>query len=159
MQPLNINTVILRPLISFGIVMTSLYAIQVLPASAQSSASERIDCIKKFKEYYYSFEGGHLSASNALAKAEQTCAEESNNKLNVQQQPPFIFIPNPSVQQFSPEKFAQCVNQQMYKQKEVCIDPWGRMDETCFFRGTGGKKTVSEPTGITLEQASSTCGG
>ncbi|MHC5827905.1 MAG: hypothetical protein ACYT04_71465, partial [Nostoc sp.] len=78
---------------------------------------------------------------------------------NVQQQPPFLLIPNPGVQQRSPEKFAQCVNQQMYRQKEVCIDPWGGMDETCFYRGRGGKKTVPEPTGITLEQASSTCGG
>ncbi|MEH2348593.1 MAG: hypothetical protein V7K55_11390 [Nostoc sp.] len=164
MQPLNINTVVLRSLISFGIVVSNLYAIKVLPASAQSS-TERLECIKKFAEYYYSRQGGDLSRSDALAKAEQICVQESNrdnrqpNNWGVQQQPTIFVVPNPGVQQRSPQQFAECVNRQMYTQKELCIDPWGSIDETCFYRGRGGKKIVPEPTGITLEQASSTCGG
>ncbi|MCY7367024.1 MAG: hypothetical protein LH474_02605, partial [Chamaesiphon sp.] len=135
-----------------------LYTIKVLPVSAQSSTDQRIECITKFSKYYYSREGGDLSRTAALAKAEQTCAEESNktNNSGVQQQPTIFVVPD---REGSNGRFTRCVNRQMYTQKEVCIDPWGRTDDTCFYRGTGGKKTVTETTGITLEQASSTCGG
>ncbi len=166
MQPLNINTIILRSLVSFGIVVSNLYTIKVLPVSAQSLDPDRgIECIKKYIKFYSTYEGGVLNRSDALAKAEKTCAEESNrnnkqpNNGGVEQQPTIFVVPNSGVQRGSRTRFAKCVNQQMYTQKEVCIDPWGGIDRTCFYRGTGGKKTVTESTGITLEQASSTCGG
>lgn len=71
-----------------------------------------------------------------------------------------IIIPGSSiVRQSSPQQLATCVNEQMYKQQEVCVDPWGGIDEDCFYRGTGGRRTISAATGVTLEQAQSICGG
>ena len=120
MQPLNINTAILRCLISFGIVMSNLYAIKLLPASAQSSANERIECIKKFAKYYHSYEGGNLSRSDALEKAERICVEESN-KNNGQSVPtngiPSNNIPSPGG---SPQAITDCMKRLMYERKLVC---------------------------------------
>ena len=114
MQPLNINTVILRSLISFGVVVSNLYTIKVLPASAQSFASERIECIKKFAEYYRG-EGGYLRTSDALAKAERTCAEESNKSNG--QSVPSNNIPSPGG---SPQAITDCMKRLMYERKLVC---------------------------------------
>lgn len=120
MQSLNINTVIFRFLISCGIAVSSLYAIQVLPASAQSSADEQIECIKKFRNYYYSREGGNLMADNALAKAEQTCTQES--KKNNQQPVPVLLIPTNNIPSFggSPQAITDCMKRLMYERKLVC---------------------------------------
>lgn len=68
-------------------------------------------------------------------------------------------VPGSGRYQPSPQEFANCVNGQIYKQKEVCIDPWGGVDETCFYRGRGGRRTITEPTGVSIEQARSICGG
>jgi len=133
MQPLNINTVILRSLISFGVVVSNLYAIKVLPASAQSFASERIECIKKFVEYYKG-EGGYLTTTNAHVKAEQICAEESN-KNNGQAVPipliptngiPSNNIPSPGG---SPQAITDCMKRLMYERKLVCT----RSSFTCSY--------------------------
>ncbi|MFW9259661.1 hypothetical protein [Nostoc sp. CALU 546] len=125
MQPLNINSVIFRYLFSFGIVVSNLYAIEGLPASAQSSASERIECIKLFAKHYYSYEGGNLNRTDALAKAEQTCAEQSP-KNNAQPTPIMIIptngipannIPNAGG---SPKAITDCMKRLMYERKLVC---------------------------------------
>ncbi|MEE3719762.1 hypothetical protein V2H45_23755 [Tumidithrix elongata RA019] len=79
MQPKNFNTFIFRSLMSLGIVVSNLSIGEVLPSSAQSSRiDEGIECIKKYRDFYYSREGGDLSSKDALAKAERTCAEQND---------------------------------------------------------------------------------
>ncbi len=88
-------------------------------------------------------------------------AQRSNSNRQVQPTPTpngTIFV-IPGASGPSPQQFANCVNAQMYRQREVCINPWGGIDETCFYRGRGGKRTVSEPTGVTIGQARAICGG
>ena len=105
--------------------------------------------------------------SNRTQTSEDTAATTCSISRNVLQntvpsvQPgQIIIIPSSgAVMQPSPQQFASCVNEQMYTQEEVCLDPWGGIDETCFYRGTGGRRTISEATGVTLEQARSICGG
>lgn len=75
---MNINTFIFRSLISLGIVVINLSTIEILSASAQSSRiDEGIECIRKYRDFYYSREGGDLSSAEALAKAEHTCSEQN----------------------------------------------------------------------------------
>lgn len=86
-------------------------------------------------------------------------AQRSNSNRQLQPTPNGNIFVIPGASRTSPQEFANCVNGQMYRQKQVCIDPWGGIDESCFYRGRGGKRTVSEPTGVTIDQARAICGG
>ena len=68
-----------------------------------------------------------------------------------------IVAPPGSVIQQSNQQFANCINKQMFREREVCIDPWGRVEDDCFFDKR--RETITESTGITFEQASTMCGG
>lgn len=96
----------------------------------------------------------HTEACNNLLRAQR-----SNSNRQVQSTPNGNIFVIPGASRTSPQEFANCVNGQMYRQKQVCIDPWGGIDESCFYRARGGKRTVSEPTGVTIDQARAICGG
>lgn len=102
----------------------------------------------------------HTQICSNLLQVQQSNSNRRQAQPNSSLQPPLMIVPIPRAsQQASPQQFANCVNGQMYKPKEVCIDPWGGVDESCFYRGRGGRRTVAEPTGVTIEQARSICGG
>ena len=53
----NLNTCIIRSLVSFGIVLSNLTLTEILAVSAQSSDPDRgIECMKKYSAFYYSYE-------------------------------------------------------------------------------------------------------
>lgn len=94
----------------------------IAPSFAQSTASDRIDCIKKFREFYRTYEGGYLPGKDALTKAEQTCAEESRRNAGSSNSGPMI---NPSLgwpnqPGGSPAAIATCMKKLMYERKLVC---------------------------------------
>ena len=98
----------------------------------------------------------HTETCNNLLRAQRS---NSNRQVQPTSTPNGTIFVIPGASRQSPQQFANCVNAQMYKQREVCIDPWGGVDKTCFYRGTGGKRTVSEQTGVTIEQSRAICGG
>ncbi|MDX2240271.1 MAG: hypothetical protein NW224_06285 [Leptolyngbyaceae cyanobacterium bins.302] len=88
----------------------------IAPSFAQSTASDRIDCIKKFRAFYRSAEGGYLSSQDALAKAEQICAEESRRNPGTTPNPVPVTNPGWSGQSGgSPAAIAQCMDKLMYR--------------------------------------------
>lgn len=113
----------LYPLVIRSGLLVSLAMSQLLaiaPGFAQSTASDRIDCIKKFRDFYYSSEGGLLNSRDALAKAEQTCAEESRRNT-VPPNPGPVNNPGWSGQAGgSPTAIAACMKKLMYERKLVC---------------------------------------
>ncbi len=96
--------------------------VAIAPGFAQSTASDRIDCIKKFRDFYYSSEGGLLNSRDALAKAEQTCAEEIRRNAGPSN-PGLMINPNlgwPNQPGGSPAAIAACMKKLMYERKLVC---------------------------------------
>jgi hypothetical protein len=125
----------------------SIYSLIVLaPASAQSSISDqRIECIKKFNAFYYSYQGGNLSSSAALAKAEQTCATQFNQNTERTQG----FDRNDRWHENlggSPEAISDCMRKLMYERKLVCT----RVDGCSMIpqEGFAGWQTQNVRTGI-----------
>ena len=116
----NINTCIIRSLVSFGIVLSNLTLTEILAVSAQSSDPDRgIECIKKYRKFYVSYEGGMLRESDALAKAEKTCAEQSKQPTPSNDEPR---VPRNDNSGGSPEAIASCMQKLMYERKPVCTE-------------------------------------
>jgi hypothetical protein len=114
----NISTCIIRSLVSFGIVLSNLTLTEIFAVSAQSSDPDRgIECIKKYSEFYYSRQGGDLSRADALAKAEKTCAEQSQQPTRRNDEPR---EPRNDNSGGSPEAIASCMQKLMYERKPVC---------------------------------------
>lgn len=116
-------------------------------------------CVAGMNRVYPSYVGSDVTAVHTEACNNLLVAQRSNSNRQVQPTQNGTFFVIPGASRTSPQEFANCVNGQMYKQKQVCIDPWGGIDESCFYRGRGGRTTVSEPTGVTIEQARVICGG
>ena len=107
---MNINTFIFRSLISLGIVVSSLSTIEIFSASAQSSRiDERIECIRKYRDFYYSREGGDLSSTDALAKAERTCTEQNERPRRYRDQDDDRRDSRNDDSSGSPEAIASCM--------------------------------------------------
>ena len=116
----NINTCIIRSLVSFGIVLSNLTLTEIFAVSAQSSDPDRgIECIKKYSAFYYSREGGNLSTADALAKAEKTCAEQTKQPTPSNDEPR---VPSNDNSGGSPEAIASCMKKLMYERKPVCTE-------------------------------------
>ena len=174
-------------LLTFSPMGVSLSVVSVNSANAQAATQSLAECVKELNDAYpYSvssdiFTKHTQDCINNLATQTPTeslgqCVARMNKiypysvssdvmTVNTESCNNLLRAQRSNIQQqvqptsTNPQEFADCVNGQMYKQKEVCIDPWGSIDETCFYGGRGGKRNVSEATGVTIQQARAICGG
>ena len=114
------------------------------------------DCVKSllYDTKRNSWRSGSRTERNSIS--EETAATTCSIASSVQPGQVIVAPPGSVIQQ-SNQQFANCINKQMFREREVCIDPWGRVEDDCFFDKR--RETITESTGITFEQASAMCGG
>ncbi|MDX2255878.1 MAG: hypothetical protein NW214_10205 [Pseudanabaenaceae cyanobacterium bins.39] len=125
--------------------------------SAQTSRTDQgIECIKKYRDFYYSREGGDLSSRDALAKAERTCAEQNDRPRRYRDQDDDRRDSKNDDSSGSPEAIASCMKKLMYERKLVCT----RTEFSCsaFPReGFAGWQTQDVRTDISESAAVRAC--
>jgi hypothetical protein len=161
MQRQNINTLAFRILISLGIAASSLPSIGISSVSAQSPADARTDCIKKSSAFYRTEQGGSLLDSEALSKAELTCANQSNSNIvsgNNEQSGPNIVAIDSCMKKLMYKRQTVCTRKDSFERdsfKQVCTL---RLPPRCIpIRIKGGCHTLILPTAISESTAAKIC--